>query len=223
MSEPVTNNPFEQSVARLRDTLRAQSEQLDKEQRARSNSDERRILLPNVPWSAYVVLRDTLDSAGVRLTYLKGSLEIMIPSRKHKVYKKQVARLLELFCLERDIALYGYGPMTIRHEEKERGFDADECYSRGRAREVPEVALEMPTTKSLLDKFVVYRGLGVREVWVYWFGGQFYIHALRGKRYERVETSEVFPELDLAAIGRYAEMPDQHIALCALRDELRAR
>jgi len=113
--------------------------------------------------------------------------------------------------------------MTIRHEEKERGIDPDECYSRDRAREVPDVALEMPTTSRLLDKFVVYRGLGVREVWIYCFGGQFYIHALRGKRYESVETSEVFPELDLVTIGRYAEMPDQHAALCALRDELRAR
>jgi len=83
-------------------------------------SEERRILLWNVPWSTYVVLRDSLDSSGVRMTYLEGSLEIMSPSRAHEVDKKQIARLLELFCLERDIPLYGYGSMTCRREEKQR-------------------------------------------------------------------------------------------------------
>src|SRR5690348_3316059 len=59
MSKPFfTDNPFEQTVVRIQDNLRAQSEQWQKELRARCNSDERRIVLSNVPWSAYVALRD---------------------------------------------------------------------------------------------------------------------------------------------------------------------
>jgi len=38
-----------------------------------------------------------------------------------------------------------------------------------------------------------------------------------------VATSEIFPEVDLAAIARYVAMPDPHAALRAFRDELRAR
>ena len=185
-------------------------------------SEERRILLSNVPWSTYVVLRDSLDSSGVRMTYLKGSLEIMSPSRAHEVDKTQIARLLELFCLERDIPLYGYGSMTCRREEKQRGLEADECYCRDRDGELPDVALEVIVTTPLLDKLEVYRGLGVREVWVY-RNGRFEFHALHGERYERIATSEIFPEVDLAAIARYVAMPDQHAALRAFRDELRAR
>jgi Uma2 family endonuclease len=185
-------------------------------------SEERRILLSNVPWSTYVVLRDSLDSSGVRMTFLEGSLEIMSPSRAHEVDKKQIARLLELFCLERDIPLYGYGSMTCRREEKQRGLEADECYCRDRDREVPDVALEVIVTNPLLDKLEVYRGLGVREVWVY-RNGRFEVQALHGERYERIATSETFPEVDLAAIARYVAMADQHAALRAFRDELRAR
>jgi Uma2 family endonuclease len=185
-------------------------------------TEERRILLTNVPWSTYVVLRDTLDSSGVRMTYLKGSLEIMTTSREHEVYKTLIARLLELFCLERDIPLYGYGSMTVRREEKERGFEADECYCRDVDRDVPDVAIEVIVTSPLLDKLEVYRGLGVREVWIY-RAGRFEVHALREDRYERVEASEIFPEVDLAAIARHAAMPDQHAALRAFRDGLRAR
>ena len=43
------------------------------------------MLLGGVPWSAYVVLRDSIESASVRMTYLDGALEIMSPSSKHEV------------------------------------------------------------------------------------------------------------------------------------------
>jgi Uma2 family endonuclease len=185
-----------------------------------AEKEERRILLTKVPWSTYVVLRDTVDSSGIRMTYLEGSLEIMSPSRKHEVDKKQIARLLELFCLERDISLYAYGSMTLRREEKQRGLEADECYCRGDDRDVPDIALEVIATSPLLDKLEVYRGLGVREVWVYRNGG-FALHALRDDRYELIAASEIFPEVDLPAIARYAAAPNQHAALRAFRDELR--
>jgi Uma2 family endonuclease len=112
--------------------------------------------------------------------------------------------------------------MTLRCEEKERGLEADECYCRDRDGEVPELALEVIISSPLLDKLEVYRGLGVREVWIY-RGGGFEVQALRGERYERIGASEIFPEVELAVIARYAAMPDQHAALRAFRDELRGR
>jgi Uma2 family endonuclease len=184
---------------------------------APSVTDERRILLTNVPWSTYVVLRDSLDSSGVRMTYLKGSLEIMSPSRTHEVDKKQIARLLELFCLERDIPLYGYGSTTFRREEQERGLEPDECYCRDRDADVPDVAIEVIVTSPLLDKLEVYRGLGVGEVWL--FKDQaFQVLALQGDRYEPRASSEVFAEVDLAAIARHAATADQHAALRSFRE-----
>lgn len=186
-----------------------------------SGSDEHRILLSNVPWSTYVVLRDSLDGPGLRMTYLEGSLEIMSPSREHELETKQIARLLELFCLERDIPLYGYRSTTLRRERKQRGLEPDECYCRDRDAEVPDLALEVIVTNPLLDKLEVYRGLGVREVWLF-KDRRFEVLVLREDRYARVERSEVFPEVDLAAIARHAVMPDQHAALRAFRDELRA-
>jgi Uma2 family endonuclease len=77
------------------------------------------------------------------MTYLKGWLEIARTSKEHEVGKTQIARLLELFCLERDIPLYGYGSTTFRKEEKERGLEPDECYCRGAERDVPDIALEV--------------------------------------------------------------------------------
>ncbi len=187
----------------------------------RSSQDaEQRVLLTNVPWSTYVVLRDSLESASVRMTYLEGLLEIMSPSRTHEVNKKQIARLVELFCLERDIPLFGYGSTTFRKEEKKRGLEPDECYARGRNKEIPDFALEVVATRGALDKLDVYRGLGIREVWTFEHGS-FQLFTLRGEQYEPLEESEVLPELDLARLAHYATQADQHAALKAYRDELR--
>jgi Uma2 family endonuclease len=187
---------------------------------ARSATEEQRVVLTNVPWAVYVMLRDSLDSSGVRMTYLQGELEIMSPSRDHEVSKKQIARLLELLCLELDIPLFAYGSTTFRKEEKARGLEPDECYSRDADRDVPEVALEVVVTHGSIDKLEVYRGLGVREVWVF-EQGAFRVLSLRGDAYEQIGASEVFPEVDLARIAHFAVERDQHAALRAFRDELR--
>lgn len=181
---------------------------------------ERRVLLPDVPWSTYVVLRDTVDSSGIRMTYLRGQLEIMSPSQLHEVSKTQIARLLELFCLERDIRLFGYGSMTLRREEKERGIEPDECYSVGPKGLAPDVAIEVVVTAPLLDKLEVYRGLGVREVWVF-RSGAFSVFVLEGEAYTKAAASGVLPQVDLVQLARFALMEDQHAALVGYRSELR--
>jgi Uma2 family endonuclease len=186
----------------------------------RSPDEEPRILLEGVPWAAYVTLRDAIESPGVRMTYLQGALEIMSPSRAHEVEKTQIARLLELFCLERDIPLFGYGSTTFRKEEKERGLEPDECYCRGEDKDVPDIALEVVKTHGSIDKLDVYRGLGVREVWVF-EEGSFRLFELRGDRYAPLEQSGVLPEIDLARLAHFALWPDQHAALKAYREELR--
>jgi Uma2 family endonuclease len=185
-----------------------------------SVGEEQRVLLSDVPWATYVVLRDSIPSPGVRMTYLEGWLEIMSPSREHEVDKKQIARLLELFCLERDIPLFGYGSTTFRKEEKQRGLEPDECYSRDEDKPIPDVALEVVRSHGALDKLDVYRGLGIREVWVY-ESGAFRVLTLRGGQYGAIEQSEVLPELDLARLAHFAVREDQHAALKAYRDELR--
>jgi Uma2 family endonuclease len=180
---------------------------------------EQRLVLSGVPWSTYVLLRETLDHTNLRMTYLEGTLEIMSPSRRHEIEKKQIARFLELFCLERDIPLFAYGSTTLREENKKRGLEADECYSRGE-RELPEIAIEVIVSRGLVDKLEVYRGLGIREVWLFEDGG-YTVLTWRDAGYVPIAASEVIPEVDLARIVHYAMQPDQHAALRAFRAELR--
>ncbi|WP_437531183.1 Uma2 family endonuclease [Sorangium sp. So ce726] len=183
---------------------------------------EQRFVLHGVPWQTYVRLRDELDTPGLRMTFCEGTLELMSPSTDHEVAKKSIARLIELFALERDVPLYGYGSTTFRREAKSRGLEPDECYCvGGTLKEFPDIAIEVVLTSGGLDKQPVYSGLGVREVW-FWERDAFHIHALRGEQYEPIAASELIPDLDLAALARFVRWPDQHEAVKAFRGWLRS-
>jgi len=183
---------------------------------------DHRVVLHGVDWRTYCAVRELLDSPGVRMTYLKGALEIMSPSRIHEDVKTRIARLVELFALESDTPLYGYGSTTFRREAGERGLEPDECYSVGTTMgEYPDIALEVIVTHGGIDKLAVYAGLGVREVWM-WDEGRFGIHVWTGSRYEARERSELVPTLDFVVLAELAGNPDQHAALKQYRERLRS-
>lgn len=184
--------------------------------------EDARVLLRDVSWATYRTLRDAPAHQRLRMTYLDGALELMSPGRHHAVTAVMLARLLELFCLERDIPLFGYRDMTMRKALKKRGLEADNSYARGRNKKLPDLAIEVVVSSPLLDKLEVYRGLGVAEVWVHG-KGRLRVYRLRRNRYVEVSSSILIPEVNLARLAHYAANPDQHAALIAYRAELRRK
>lgn len=183
---------------------------------------EQRMLIYGVSWKDYVILREALDTPGLRMTYSEGVLELMSPSRTHELRKTTIARLVELYAFLRDLPLAGYGSTTFRNEAKERGAEPDECYRVGslmRDGEIPDIALEVIHTSPLLDKLHVYSGLGVPELWIYENDG-FKLYRLSETGYVPIERSVHLPELDFSLISDLAVREDQHQALRELRDRL---
>jgi len=168
---------------------------------------ERRFVLFGVPWWTYVALRDAMDEhGGVKMTYLKGALELMSPSMLHEDAKKIIARLIEVWAMERDVDLRGFGGATFRREAKQRGLEPDECYKLGKLDDdgVPDIAIEVIVTSALVDKMAVYAGLGVPEVWVWRpTSGRVIVHRLVGDAYEQSARSEVLPDLDIDGLSRF--------------------
>lgn len=121
----------------------------------------------------------------------------------------------ELFCLERDIPLFGYGSTTVRNEENQRGLEP-ECYSRDVEKDIPDIALEVVKTPGRIDKLDVSSRLGIREVWVF-DTREFRVVSLRTNQYAHIANSEVFPELDLPKLAAFAQRKDQHAALREFR------
>jgi len=168
---------------------------------------ERRFVLHGVPWWTYVALRDALDDqSGLKMTYLQGTLELMRPSMLHEDAKTNIGGVLEVWAMERDLDLRGFGGATFRREAKERGLEPDECYKLGKLEdgEVPDVAIEVIVSSGLIDKMAVYAGLGVAEVWEWRPTTRtITVHRLVGGGYERRDRSELLPALDLALLSSF--------------------
>jgi Uma2 family endonuclease len=187
---------------------------------------ERRFLLHDVPWWMYVAMRDALDQTGTRMTYLKGTLELMSASALHEESKKIIARLLEAWAEENDVDLRGFGSTTFRREAKERGLEPDECYVLGKRQgddSPPDIAIEIVVLSPLIDKLAVYAGLGVPEVWLWKEATRtIEVHCLAGAAYDVRPRSDLLPALDLELLAGFVRPGESHTGLVkALRAALR--
>lgn len=185
---------------------------------------EQRMLL-HCSWKEYVILRDLLDGPGLRMTYLRGALEIMSPSPAHELWKKNTARFIEHFAFVKNIELHGYGSTTFKKEMTERGAEPDECYLIGKVlNEFPDIVLEVIHTAPLLNKLDVYAPMGIAEVWVF-ENERFALFVLdrTTATYTVSERSALVSELDFAMLARYVVRTDTPQALREFDREIREK
>lgn len=188
---------------------------------SRVDDPDQRVILGGIDWwqfETFLAIRG--DRAGVRVTYLEGQLEIMSPSQTHEMLAKLIARLLEIYALEKDLVFEGYGSMTLRNAPKLRGIEPDECYAVGAAKDSPDLAVEVIWTHGGIDKLDVYRGLGVREVWI-WKKEELKAYELRGNAYVESSESVVIPGLAPSFIQEFLDYETQTEAVRKLRAALR--
>lgn len=190
-------------------------------EQAKLPKPEAKITLYGVTWKEY----DTLVSLfmdrfpGLRMTFLEGTLEIMGTSSEHERLKTIIARLLEMYAVEKRITLNGYGNTTFRKEAHQRGLEPDECYCLGELKEVPDIAIEIALTSGGVDKLSVYQGLGVIEVW-FWRNNQFILYRLQQGEYQKIDRSEFLSSLDFNLLSKFVSYDNQTEAVIAYRDAL---
>lgn len=189
--------------------------------RVRPTEGERRFVLYNMGWKGYQALLDLFGDDGPRMTYDRGTVELMSPLIVHERYKKLIGRCIETVTEELDIPCVGAGSTTFKSEILDRGLEPDECYyiaNAGRLRKVrqvdltidppPNLAIEVEMTHALLNKLGVYAALGIPEVWR--FDGETLDVLVRGEDgvYAASETSLAFPFLPMAEVARFVVEDD---------------
>ncbi|MDR3636146.1 MAG: Uma2 family endonuclease [Isosphaeraceae bacterium] len=143
---------------------------------------ETRVLLRNVPWEAYEVLRNEEANNHVHMTYLDGDLELITVSPPHERYPVwfglfiiELARVFHFPIMSFRCTTWkkkGRGP------RKGKGKEADDCFyiaNRDKVRgkkmvdlkvdPPPDLAIEVEPSESALDIMKVYEALRVPEVW----------------------------------------------------------
>ncbi len=191
--------------------------------------EDQHVVLRGMSWQDYeALLAIRGDRAGVRMYYLDGEIEIMSPTKIHEERKTTLARLLELWALETDVELAGYGSWTLKKEIREAGAEPDECYILGADKDVPDLVIEVEWSRSTgLVKHEIYRRLGTRELWTLKSNGQFVVRTLVKEAWVECPAdapkSKLLPKLDLPWLLSFLTITPQPKAVRALRDALRKK
>jgi Uma2 family endonuclease len=176
-------------------------------------SRARGIVLHAVAWDRYEQILTALGECHVRLTYDRGTLELMAPLYNHEWLKRRLMVLIFALGKELNIPVQGAGSTTLRRQDVQRGLEPDEGFYIRHAPQMtgmreldltrdppPDLAVEIDWTGSSVDRMGIYAALGVPEVWRY-EGGAIAVHELTPEgRYALRQQSLSFPDLPLAEV-----------------------
>ena len=181
-----------------------------------------RFVLENIEWDDYEAILAALgDQPGIRVTYDGESLEFRRPSLRHEFTKCRAGRLIDTLTLELDIPILGGGSTTFRRKIIKKGLEPDECYwiqneEAVRVSEdedwdrdpVPDLAIEVEVTTSVLNRRGIYAALGVPEIWRL-VNSAVQVNLLQSDgTYAVSETSRAFPFLPMAEFSQWLEIPE---------------
>jgi hypothetical protein len=137
------------------------------------------------------------NTRGVKLFFYNSTIEILMPSEAHEMFKKIIAILIEAFLLDRQVEFKPTGSMT----QKREGFaaaEADESYEI----QGLKLSIEVNFTSGDIAKLDCYRALDVDEVW-FWEDGVLEVYGLTADGYQKLNNSRipVLAAIDLSVLA----------------------
>ena len=177
------------------------------------------LVLYDISWEMYEKLLDVFaEHPGLRMTYYKGTLELMTPLPEHETYGWTLGRLVAALSEELGLEIRGLKSTTWRSKPKTAGKEADECFyiqneavMRGKLKidlktdPPPDLAVEMDLTSSSVNQMAVYAGLKVPEVWR-WKKGKLTVNILTDTGYVESETSLAFGSFPVKELARFMQL-----------------
>jgi Uma2 family endonuclease len=178
-----------------------------------------RVVLTKISWDTYErLLADLADQSVPRLTYDRGTLQIMSPTGSHGRYAHILSLIIEVLAEEMSVEVVCFGITTFRRKDLERGFEPDTCFyiqneAVIRGKETldpnvdppPDLVVEVDITSPSLERFPIFAAFGVPEVWRF-DGERLEIFLLSEGAYARSEKSKALPfVVPEALVGFVAE------------------
>lgn len=203
-------------------------------------SDEPQVFrLGGLDWAAYRMISEALTGRHVRITYDRGTLELMTISTQHGRLSRLIARLIAILTEELNITICTCGDMTCDREDLDRALEPDEGFYLQnepliRHKEQidlsvdppPDLAVEVELSRARKNRMAIYAALGIPEVWR--FAGdclRFYQRQADGT-YVEIERSTNFPLVsgeDVAVFLRQRAQVDENTLAGSFRAWVKER
>jgi Uma2 family endonuclease len=169
-----------------------------------------------VPWEEYEeLLGEVGESSSVRVYYDQGRVEIMAPAYFHERAKSVMHDLVTALRDELKIKIISLGSTTLKRELRAKGGEPDDGFYIQNAARVagleeldldrdppPDLVIEIDRSSSSPNKFSIYAGLGVPEIWRV-ASRQVQIWLLTGDRYNESGAGRAFPFLSADTLSQF--------------------
>lgn len=189
------------------------------------------LVLNDISWEMYEKLLDVFaEHPTLRMTYYQGTLELMTPLSDHERFSWTLGRLVAALTEELGLEIFGVKSTTWRSKSDAVGKEADESFyiqNEARVRNKlnidlaidppPDLAIEIDTTHSSIDKMAVYAGLKVPEVWRF-KNGKITINILTDAGYVESETSLAFGAFPVKELPRFMQLDPEKGENARLRE-----
>ncbi|MEW6494162.1 MAG: Uma2 family endonuclease [Cyanobacteriota bacterium] len=189
------------------------------------------LVLNDISWEMYEKLLELFaEHPALRMTYYKGTLELMTPLPEHETYAWTLGRIVAALSEELGLEIRGVKSTTWRSKPKATGKEADECFyiqNEALVRDKleidlavdppPDLAIEIDVTHSSIDKMTVYTELKVPEVWR-WQKGELTVNILTDTGYVESETSLAFGSFPVKELARFMQLDSQKGENARLRE-----
>jgi Uma2 family endonuclease len=157
----------------------------------------------NTSWDEYeAILQQKDNSSAYRISFLNGVLKIMSPSRNHEIIKDFIYLLIVAYCDAIELDYYPLGSTTLKQKDKSVGKEPDTSFCFGSLKQIPDLAVEVVFSSGSVEDLEKYQKLGVKEVW-FWINNQLEIYSLVDVRYQKQNSSDNLPGLDVNLLNKY--------------------
>ena len=193
---------------------------------------EPEISLKHIRWATYVaLLEDAGEHRGARFAYYQGDLEIQMPSDRHEVINRLLARIVGVVTEALDLPLREFGSVTLNREDLAAGVEPDSCFYIKNALGIqghgldlqkdppPDLVIEVDITRRSNLRFRSYHLLGIPEVWCY-RSGRVTLYHRNAKDYGVVEQSILLPLITATQLTLWIEQ-SQSLETNALSKQIR--
>jgi Uma2 family endonuclease len=170
---------------------------------------EDQLLLLQGSWEQFELIQQGCeDNKGLRLSYLDGTIELLMPGLLHEIFSHAIGTLLTIFLAHQGLLFFAMG-QTDQKKKPIAAAQPDQSYSIGTLKKIPDLAIEVVFPSGGINKLAKYQAIGVSEVW-FWEDGTLSLYRLRGKVYEPIGQSELdgLKDLDLAALKQHIMMAE---------------
>lgn len=172
-----------------------------------------RFVSRGISWEEYQRISDAFPQRHLRLTYDRGTLELMTISAEHSFLSRLLHDMVRILARAVGTRRRSCGDMTCDRQDLDRGFEPDECYYLTNEPAVrgkmdldftidppPDLGIEIDVTSDSRNRLPLYAALGIGEVWRFKNERISFLCLQDPSTYVEAERSRLFPFLSPADI-----------------------